>query len=313
MALSPTALGIASAMGASMAFSVNDMAIKFLSGDYALHQVILIRSCISVLLILCIFLPLQGGLHLLRTRRPGIHLLRGICVVSANMCFFLGLSVLPLAEAVAIFFVSPLVITVFSVVFLGETVGPRRWAAVIVGLLGVIVILRPGTEAFQPAALLVLAAAALYAALHTLTRHIGVTESAASLAFYAQSMFIVVGIGFGLTMGDGRFAELGGDGPLAFLFRGWVWPQGSDWAILVLVGLSSGLGAFLISNAYKLCEAALAAPFEYIGLPMAVLWGVAVFGEWPDLLAWIGISMILSGGVYMGYRETVLARQRATQ
>lgn len=300
-------VGMMSAAGASMMFSVNDVSIKFLSGDYALHQVVLVRSLVAMAVLLGILVPLQGGFAMLRTRRPVMHMFRGAAVLFANLCFFMALATMPIADAVAIFFVSPLLVTVFSVVFLREYVGPRRWAAVAIGLLGVLIVLRPGTGAFQPASLLVLAAATGYATLHTLTRRIGGTESAVAMAFYIQVMFLLVCSVMGLVAGDGRFA--GHDNAsLDFLLRGWVWPAPDDWLIFFIVGATSALGGFLVSQAYKLCESGLAAPFEYIAMPMAIFWGVTVFGEWPDFWAWVGILLIVSGGLYMVWRETLAAR-----
>ena len=141
---------------------------------------------------------------MLKTRRLGTHIARGACVVFANFCFFLGLAAMPLAEAVAIFFISPLAISVFSVIFLGETVGPRRRAAIAAGMLGVLIVLRPGTEAFQLAALLPLVAAFGYATLHILTRKIGGTENATAMAFYIQVKFFFFAGSAGLFLGDGR-------------------------------------------------------------------------------------------------------------
>ncbi|MBZ0128466.1 MAG: DMT family transporter [Rhodobacteraceae bacterium] len=301
-------IGIFCAIGASVFFSVNDMAIKFLSGDYALHQVILIRSTIGMVILMAFIIPLEGGFQALKTRRPVIHLARGLCVVFANMTFFLGLAAMPLAEAVAIFFIAPLVITAFSVIFLGEKVGPHRWAAVGVGLIGVLVMLRPGSSAFQPAALLPLVAAVAYAMLHILTRKIGIAEKAATMSFYIQVTFITVSAAMGLAFGNGQFA--GSDDPsLDFLFRAWSMPASTDFLLFTVIGTCSALGGYLISQAYRLAEAGLAAPFEYIAMPMAIAWGVVVFGEWPDAVAWIGISLIIIGGLYTVWRESVQHRR----
>jgi len=307
MPMNRTLLGILSALGAAACFSVNDVSIKFLSGDYALHQVVLVRSLVGMVFILAVLVPLYGGLQVLRTQRIGMHVLRGICVVFSNLAYFMALSVMPIAEAVAIFFVAPLVTTVFSVVFLGEAVGPRRWLAVVIGLIGVLVVMRPGSGAFQPAALLVLAAATSYAALLTFTRHIGGTEQAATMAFYIQLSFVLTSGLAGLALGQGQFQAVD-DGVLAFVTRPWVWPGAADLALMALTGLASGFGGFLISQAYRLCEAGLAAPFEYVALPMSVFWGITVFGEWPDIWSLTGICMILGGGLYMIWRETVIAR-----
>jgi drug/metabolite transporter (DMT)-like permease len=220
------------------------------------------------------------------------------------MCLFLGLAALPIADATAIFFVSPLVITVFSVIFLKEVVGPRRWAAIAVGFIGVLVIVKPGTAAFQLASLLPIAAAFLYATLHMLTRKIGGTESAPTMAFYIQLTFLIASSMIGLGLGDGRFAG-SGHPSLEFLFRAWAWPPVGDYPILVMLGISGMLGGLFISQAYRLSEAAFAAPFEYVAMPMAIMWGVTVFGTWPDATAWIGIALIVGSGLYLVWRESV--------
>jgi drug/metabolite transporter (DMT)-like permease len=302
--LSKNSIGISSALGASFFFSFNDMAIKFLSGDYALHQVVLIRSVIGMVVLLAVIVPLEGGYRILRTNRLFMHLLRGMCVVIANMTFFLALAAMPLADAVAIFFVSPLVITLFSVIFLKETVGPHRWLAVGMGLIGVVVMMRPASSSFQAVALLPLISAVAYASLHVLTRKIGDTEKAGTLTFYTQVTFIFVSVVMGLTTGGGRFAG-SGDPSLDFLLRDWVWPATSDYWIFVLIGIASTFGGYFISQAYRMCEAGLAAPFVYVAVVLAIFWGVMVFGEWPDQIAWIGIALIVGGGFYMLWREMV--------
>lgn len=300
--MSPVALGILSAVLAALCFSVNDVVIKFLAGDYALHQIVLIRSVFGLVVILALFLPAAGGFGALRTRRLPMHLLRGGLVLVANMLYFTALSVMPLAEAMAVFFVAPLLITALSVPLLREYVGPRRWTAVLIGLLGVIVVMRPGFAAFQPAALLVLGAASAYALIGIIARHLGRTESAVSLAFYVQMTFIVVSAAIGLVFADGRFAP-GDGGALDFVLRAWVWPSANDWGLLMLVGVANGLAGFLIGQAYRLAEAGLIAPFEYAALPLGVLFGFLVFGEFPDLVAWGGIAMIIGAGLYMAQRE----------
>lgn len=292
------------AIGAAMGFTMNDMAVKYLSSDYAMHQVIGIRSAIALGITLLLIMPLTGGFSQMRTRRPFAHMLRGLFVVGANMAFFMALASMPMADATAIFFVSPMIIALFSVVFLKETVGPRRWMAIGFGLLGVLIMIRPGSDTFTPIALLPLLAAASYAGLHTLTRKLGVSESAATLAFYIQLTFILFSAAVGLSIGDGRF-DTGGHASMAFLTRAWVWPAAADWPFFLITGLGSAIGGLLISQAYRLCEAALVAPLEYIALPLAILWGVLIFGDWPDSWAWVGIFLIISSGIYMIWRETL--------
>lgn len=296
--------GALCAFMAAMCFSLNDVGIKFLSDQYALHQIVLIRALVGLTTLLLVIMPLSGGWRIMRTRKIGWHMLRGLCVVLANSFLFLGLAAMPIADAVAVFFVSPLVITVFSIIFLGETVGPRRWAAIVIGFVGVLVIVKPGTSAFQLASLFPVAAAVLYAVMHIVARRIGGTESAATMTFYIVVTFIFVSAAVGLGIGDGRFA---GDGSAAldFLLRAWGPVAVADFPMLVMLGVSGVMGGFLISQAYRLSEAAFAAPFEYVSMPMAVMWGVTVFGTWPDRVAWAGIALILGSGLYLVWRESV--------
>ncbi len=302
MQMSPTKLGALCAATSVIFFSINDVAIKFLSGGYALHQVVLIRSLIGLLIIVTIIAPLTTGRNIARTKKLKMHMLRGLCVVVANMTFFLGLAAMPLADAVAIFFISPLVITLFSVLFLGEVVGPRRWAAIAVGFIGVLVMMRPGTASFQIASLLPLVAAICYAGLHTLTRRIGSTESAATMAFYIQIMFIIVGVLFGLIVGDGRFGDQS-DPSLAFLFRAWSWPLPGDYPIFLTIGAGIAIAGYLISQAYRVAEASFVAPFEYLALPMSVILGMMVFGEYPGGWDYFGMALILGAGLFTVWRE----------
>ena len=119
-----------------------------------------------------------------------------------------------------------------------------------------------------------------------LTRYIGKTESAASMSFYIQLTFLVVCLMSGLIIGDGKFSGWN-DPSLEFLFRAWSWPSSDHYSILILIGTTSAFGGFFISQAYRMSEAAVVAPFEYIALPIAIFWGVLVFGEWPDKTTFI--------------------------
>ncbi len=297
-------IGIASAVAGSAALSINDVALKFLSGGYALHQIVLIRALIGVCLLLAMMPMLGTGFHQIRTRRIGAHGVRVSLILMSNMTFFLGLAAMPLAEAVAIAFVSPLLVTAMSVVVLGEQVGPRRWTAVAVGMVGVIVMIRPGSDVFQPASLLVLFAAFTYAATQIMTRHMRETESAITMNFFVQLGFITLGIFMGLTVGAGQFAG-SADPSLAFLFRPWIWPAPGDWPILGVLAVAVTAGGLLITQAYRLAPAATIAPFEYTAMPFAILWGITVFDEWPDATVLTGIALICGAGLYALRREQV--------
>lgn len=302
--------GILFAIGGGLTLSVNDVAIKFLSGSYALHQVILTRAFIGMALVLGVIYVSGTGFRQLMTRRPKDHLIRVSIVMISNVTYFLGLAALPLADAVATAFIAPILVTLLSVVILGERVGPRRWAAVAVGMLGVLVMLRPGAGVIKPAAILVLISALCYAGSHMMTRRMRDTESAMTLNFFVQCGFIVVSTCMGLWVGDGHLAG-SSDPSLAFLFREWVWPPMPDWPAFLATGMAVGIGGLMMSQAYRTCEAGLVAPFEYVGMPMAIFWGVVVFHQWPDAIAWVGIALICGAGLYTFWRETRRRRENA--
>ena len=295
-------LGILAACGAAAAFSVIDVTFKFLSAAYPLYQVVFFRSVVALALLLAIIIPLEGGYHILRTRNVKLHLMRVTAVTFANICFFSGLAVLPLAEAVAIGFATPLIVTTLSVLFLGEKVGVWRWGAVFVGFAGILVIVQPGADTFQPYALLPFFGACGYATLHVLTRRAGGSDKASTLSFYPTLGFLVISAIAGLAFGHGKWVT---GTPIADLvLRAWAWPVGIEWGLFAIAGVSGAVGGYLVGQAYRQCEAGLVAPFEYIAMPLAVFWGVLVFAEWPDRSVWLGSALIIGAGLVSVWRET---------
>ena len=295
-------LGILCMLGAVFFGTVLDLAIKFLSSGYALHQIILIRTIVAIALLVGVVLRQDGDFRQFRTRRISAHLWRTLIVMLSNVFFFTGLAALPFADALAIAYVAPMVITAASALFLGERVGPHRWSAVVVGLIGVVVMLRPGTEAARPAALLIVFSSVCYAASQLMTRAMRETESMVTLNIYLHVGFLLISLCMGLVAGDGRFLPGAGE-TTAFLLRPWIWPPAGDWPILIVTGVSVAVAGLFVSQAYRLAEAAVIAPFEYLGMPLAILAGAAVFGTWPDLIAWFGIFLICGAGLYILWRE----------
>jgi len=306
------AAGIIFILVGMAAISFNDMLIKFLSGDYPLHQMVFTRSAIGIAFSL-IIVQFEGGWKILRTSTPGLHILRGMMIVLANMTFFTALAVLTLAETTAIFFVSPLLITLLSIPVLGEKVGPYRIGAVIIGLVGVVIVTRPwaaGSDNTAPfyVYLLPILAALTYAINQVLTRKLGATSRASAMAVYLQGMFILVSFGFWLAAGDGRYAQNLDNPSLVFLLRAWIWPTGTDLYLFGALGLNSAIIGYTLAQAYRLSSAATVAPFEYIGLPLAIFWGWSVFGDLPDMVATSGITLILASGLFVFLRERRLNR-----
>ncbi len=302
-------LAIAFVLFGVFCISLNDMLIKQLSSGYPLHEIVFFRSAIALLVTL-VFLQFEGGFAALRTDRPILHIFRGILVVISNMAFFLALAVLPLADATALFFVAPLFITLLSIPLLGEKVGPLRIGAVIVGFIGVIIMQRPwesgdSLPASRIVLLLPVLAALTYALNQLMTRKLGVKAPASTLAIYIQATFLVVSIGFYLVAGDGRFAEGTTNASLEFLLRAWIWPPPEERIWLLGMGINGALIGYCLSQAYRLASAATVAPFEYIGLPLAVFWGFMIFGDLPTWEVWTGIALIIASGLFVFFRERI--------
>lgn len=299
---------------AMVCISINDMLIKFLSDGYPLHQMVFARSLIGLLPSL-VFLRLEGGTRLLRTDRPALHALRAGLIVVANMTFFAALAVMPLGAATALFFVAPLFITLLAIPVLAEPVGAYRIAAVVVGLAGVVVMMAPGVDwggIGRWNLLLPIAAAACYSGMQVLTRKLGARSAASAMAIYIQVTFIAVSLGFFVVAGDGRFADGVGHEALVFLLRAWVRPANGDLWIFGVLGLMSATIGYCLSQAYRLGTAAVVASYEYVALPLAITWGWIVFGEVPQPVVWIGITLIAGAGLFVFARERAHNRALAS-
>ena len=300
-------IGILCVLGGTFALGIQDMIIKLVSGTYPLHEIGFVRSVFAILLT-CVFLKMEGGFRQLRSSRPGTHLARGVLLICANMAYSLGLASMPLGDAAAIFFSAPLIITLLAIPFLGEKIGPQRWLAVSLGMIGVIIMLRPGTDAIRLVGLLPLFAAVCYASIQILARKLGATENASVMAFYVQVCFIVFSLGFGLVFGSGWMSS-GNNVTLDFLFRAWSVPDAFGFAMMAACGLLVGIGGYLLSHAYRIAQVRTVASFEYAGLPFAVLLGFVVWGDLPDRLSIIGILLIALSGLYVFYRENLTRKQ----
>ena len=224
------------------------------------------------------------------------------------MTFFAALAVLPLAEATAVFFVAPLMITLLSIPILGEKVGPLRIGAVVVGLIGVVIMTRPWErgEARDVSVLIYMLpviGALTYALNQVLTRKLGVVSKASAMAVYIQAGFIVVSLLFYFFAGDGRHAEGLENESLIFLLRAWIRPEGRDVWLYIWLGFNSAIVGYCLSQAYRMADAATVAPFEYVGLPLAIFWGWAVWGQLPGTIVMSGIALILGAGLFVFLRE----------
>lgn len=296
---------------AHVLFTTSDMAIKMISGDYALHQIILTRSSVAILFTLLVFVPLEGGIKNLLTKQLTLHFLRGFGIGIANLCFFSSLISLPLGEAMAIFFIAPVLISLLSVFILKEKGHLERWLAVLVGLIGVLLILRPSFEAFNTATILPLIAAFSYAMVQIITCKLGEKEKASTMAFFVQLNLIVFSAVFGLFFGDGTLANPS-QPIINFLFRVWILPSWIDGLIMCGLGLLNGIGIYFISQAYRNSRAIVIAPFEFVAIPLAIFWSIIIFGDWPDIVSWLGILLIAGAGLFIIFHENSKNRKNET-
>ena len=300
-ALSPNTQGILCLVGALGSLTISDSIIKWLSADLPLHQITLYRSCFALIAVM-VFVHLEGGVATLKTGRPILHFVRGSMLVLANMFFFIALAAMPLADTVVLFYTAPLFICILSQPVLGEKVGLRRWSVIVVGMIGAIIMLRPGSDLFRAVSLLPIMAALCYAAMIMMTRKLGIRESAGALTFYIQIAFIVISATVGLAIGDGNL-DIYDNRSLSFLLRAWSWPSLEQLQLLLACGLIVACGGYLISQAYRLGEAPAVAPFEYASLPFALIVGYYLWGDWPDWPAFVGTGMIICSGLLVMYLE----------
>src|SRR5262245_10624173 len=297
--------GIACLILGIAVFSLQDVVIKKLSGVYPLHEAMVLRS-IAAFPVLFFLVWRDGGFATLTGPGWPWLLVRGVIAFVAYGCYYLGLAALPIATAVALSFAAPLFITVLSVFFLGERVGPRRWAAVVIGFLGVVTIVRPGTDLFDWAALLPITSSFLYAAAMILTRRIGGNETAPAMSTWGNVVFLLGALTLSAVFGSGS-PEGESHRSIAFLLRGWANPSLVDFVLMSSCGVIAAVAVTLLTEAYRVAEANVVAPFEYAALIWSVLYGWVFWREWPDAVGWFGILIIVGAGTYVFYREQVKA------
>jgi len=284
-------------------FSTQDVIVKWISGGYPVHEIVLIRS-ISGIIPLLLLAHFLGGLHALRTKRFGAHTVRALVMFTAYTCFYLSLAALPLSETVTLFFSSPLFITILSFFLLDEKIDARCWIAVVVGFLGVVLMLKPNVNNINPAALLAVLSALCYALGSVITRKLGKTESGVALAFYPTVMYIPYAVCVGLLLNTISF-EHSSHPSLNFLLHAWHLPSQKDLLWMLLLGLMAAMGFFFLSQAYRLAQPAMIAPLEYIAVPISVIWGYVIWNDVLELQSILAALIIIGSGLYILGRESI--------
>jgi drug/metabolite transporter (DMT)-like permease len=284
--------GIALILASTVFLGASDVTAKYLSATLPSIEIAWIRFLVFALVMVPAMLP-GSPLFALRTERPGLQLLRGVALLSSSVLFISGLRFLPIAEASATGFVSPLFVTALSIMFLGESVGLRRWLATAVGLIGVLIILRPGTSAFHPAVFFPLVSALAWACTLIMTRMMSGRERAATTMTYSSIAGVCI---------------LSALVPLV-----WIAPSWHDIWFGIFIGVASTAGQWIVVLAFRYADASVLAPFSYTQLLWASILGFLVFGEVPDAWTVTGAMFIVASGLYTAHRERVRRSQLLVQ
>ena len=278
--------GVAFMLAGVTVFAVQDAAVKWLVADYPVVEVLFFRAVFG--LIPCmVIVHRAGGLKTVRTRRPVAHLMRTGLILGALLFFFLAVRAMPLADAIAISFSAPLFMTALSRPLLGERVGARRWAAVVAGFVGVLIIARPGAGVLEAGAVLALVSSLLFAIGTVFTRRMVRDESSAAIVVYFSLTAVLV--------------------CAVFLPFAWVTPSLPHALMLAGVGVLGGIGAFCMVEAVRFAPVAVIAPLEYAALVWAILFGFLVWGDVPGTGVVVGAAVVIASNLYILRRE---ARRR---
>ena len=265
-------------LGGALALTINDAMAKYLTQSYPVGQVMALRG-LSILILLIVFLFFINNLKALKINSWKSHLLRAGTMTGSTVFFVTGLSFLPLANAIAIAFIAPVLTTILGIVVLKETVSWQRWTAIIIGFCGVLIIVQPSSDAFKLAALAPLGAAAFGAARDVITRAISTSENSISILF--SSMLMVALAGF--------FTY-----PL-----GWNNLQLDHIWIFIVSGLLVGLAQYLMIEAFRLGKVAVISPFKYSSLLWAILIGLLVWNDFPSKYVILGAIILILSGIYL--------------
>ena len=276
-------LGIVLMMIGLALFTGGEAIVKTLASKYDVTQIVWSRYVFHALVTFILFFR-SGIFQLAKTTRPWLHVSRSALMLIATSLFFFALRYLPLADAVAIHFIAPILITAFSIPILKEQVGWRRWAAIFVGFIGAMIIIRPGGVATHWAALLPLGSAICYAIYQILTRIASKTDSTQTSLFWTS----VFGVG------------------VTSLFVPFVWiaPTFMEWVMMVGLGGMYGVGHYLLIRGLEIAPASRLSPFLYTQIIWATLFGLIFFGQFPDLITIVGAAVVIVSGLYIWWRET---------
>ena len=292
-----TSLGILLMVGFCVLAPLQDSFAKLTSHDIAIGQIAATRFVFQVALLLPLA-AIFGWLHRPRRGEVALHLIRGVLLLVATACFFTALRFMPIADAIAIFFVEPFILTLLGGLLLGEPLGPRRYIACAVGFVGALLIIQPSFQRVGPVALLPLVTALCFAFYMILTRRMATRMHPITLQVYTGTAALILALPI-LVLADGS-----GIGPLDPS-----WPSGWDIWFLCGLGVIATLSHVCISFALSLAPASLLAPLQYLEIVAATALGYWIFSDLPNALSFAGIALIVASGLYVFFRERQLEKQ----
>jgi drug/metabolite transporter (DMT)-like permease len=281
--------GIAFVLVGYFCFTIIDTCAKYLSQrGLPPMEVAFVRYAAQLLLVVAVFMPRQR-VALMTSQAVGLEVVRGLCLMGSTIANFFALTYLPLTVTSSIMFTQPLILCALSIPLLGETVGWRRWAAILVGFAGVLVIVHPGTGSFHPAVLLSLLAASFGASYMLLTRKLAGVDAATTQQFYAGLVATVC--------------------VAPFAVGGWTWPQSWDaWLAFGLIGVAALVGHQFLTTAHRFAPASVLAPFGYFQIIFMTASSWLIFHQPPEFWLYIGAPIVIGSGLYILVRERQLAK-----
>jgi drug/metabolite transporter (DMT)-like permease len=293
--------GVSFLVLAALIISLQNIAVKWIGGDYPVLEIVIFRSLIALPCTI-LFFRFEGKRGLPATQQPKLEYVRGFFLFVSYTTYFMGLAALPLADVESIRFSAPLMITILSVVMLGEKVGPRRWLALIIGFVGVLLIVRPGSATFNLGSIFILTSVLFYALTVILTRKLQTTDSSATMAYHSSLVYLIAAFilaPLAIVVGETPDAHPS----IAFLLRAWAMPTPLDWIVMSGLGLVWAGWTYLMARAYSTAQASVIAPFEYVSLPINIMWGFLIWHEVPTFVTLAGAFLTLFSGLYVLYRE----------
>ena len=289
-------------LGGLFLFSIQDVLISDLTKRYPVHEIVYVRSLVNIWPLILLSFAFDQGKNMQITKFWQLFLRGGLLSLSYT-AYYLALAGLDFAQATSLYFTAPLFITFLSWVTTRVPIGWRRLTGVIIGLVGVVFIVKPGVgEIPLLPALMAVASAFFYALSALMTNWLGRTESTTVQSVTFVIMNLIIGALFWAIFGEGWAVDHAPEG-LEVLLKAWVWPSRADVLIMVGIGLGSAIGFIMLTAAYRNLEPSFAAPFEYCLLGYNLLWGLLLFRQVPDALTLVGIAIIVSSGLFVLYRE----------